>query len=61
MGMNKNTTAKILTGLILALASTGALAQTALQQLGAEAGDDTVALARQLKDVRSMDSGRPRP
>jgi hypothetical protein len=55
--MNKNTTVNILTGLILALASTGALAQTALQQLGAEAGNDTVALARQFQDVRAMDAG----
>lgn len=51
--MNKN----ILTGLILALAVSGAAAQTALQQLGAEAGNDTVALAREFKDVRAMDAG----
>src|SRR3954465_13340195 len=50
--MNKNT---ILTGLILALAAPGAAAQTALQQLGAEAGSDTVALSRQFQDVRVMD------
>jgi hypothetical protein len=51
--MNKN----ILTGLILALAVSAAAAQTALQQLGAEAGNDTVALAREFKDVRAMDAG----
>lgn len=44
-----------LTGLILALAAAGASAQTALQQLGAEAGNDTVALAREFKDMRAMD------
>ncbi|HXS99325.1 MAG TPA: hypothetical protein VN915_01475 [Elusimicrobiota bacterium] len=49
--MNKIT----LTGLILALAATGAAAQTALQQLGAEAGNDTVALAREFQSVRAMD------
>ena len=54
--MKKNTTVNILTGIILALAATGASAQ-ALMQLGAEAGNDTVALAQQLKDVRSMDAG----
>ena len=51
--MNKN----ILTGLLLALAVSGAAAQTALQQLGAEAGNDTVAIAREFKDVRAMDTG----
>ena len=56
--MNKNTTISILTGIILALAATGAKAQSALTQLGAEAGNDTVALAQQLKDVRSMDAGQ---
>jgi hypothetical protein len=50
--MNKNTTIKVLTGILLALA-TGASAQTALQQLGAEAGNDTVALARQFQDMRA--------
>jgi hypothetical protein len=55
--MNKNTTVIILTGFILALAATGAKAQSALTQLGAEAGNDTVALAQQLKDVRTMDAG----
>lgn len=55
--MNKNKTVIILTGIILALAATGAKAQSALTQLGAEAGNDTVALAQQLKDVRAMDAG----
>ncbi|HEX4048253.1 MAG TPA: hypothetical protein VH309_10485 [Elusimicrobiota bacterium] len=55
--MNKNTTAQILTGLILALAAGGAMAQqTALQQLGAAAGDDTVAIAQEFKTVRAMDA-----
>lgn len=54
--MNKNTTVTILTGILLAL-GTGAMAQSALQQLGAEAGDDTVALAQQFKDVRAMNAG----
>jgi hypothetical protein len=49
--MNKIT----LTGLILALAAAGASAQTALQQLGAEAGNDTVAIARDFQQVRAMD------
>ena len=49
--MNKIT----LTGLILLLAAAGASAQTALQQLGAEAGNDTVSLAREFQQVRKMD------
>lgn len=55
--MNKNKTVIILTGIILALAATGAKAQSALTQLGAEAGNDTVALAQQFKDMRAMDAG----
>jgi hypothetical protein len=55
--MNKNTTIHLLTGLLLALASSGAMAQTALQQLGAEAGSDTVSIARDLKAMRAMDAG----
>jgi hypothetical protein len=55
--MNKNKTVVILTGIILALAATGAKAQSALTQLGAEAGNDTVALASQFKDMRAMDAG----
>ena len=57
--MNKNTTVNLLTGILLALASTGAIAQTALQQLGAEAGNDTVAIARDFKTLRAMDAGQP--
>lgn len=54
--MNKNTKVHLLTGLILALAAGGAMAQqTALQQLGAEAGDDTVAIAQEFKNARAMD------
>jgi hypothetical protein len=56
--MNKNTALPLLTGIILALASTGAAAQTALLQLGAAAGADTAALAQQFKDVRAMESVR---
>ena len=55
--MNTNKTVIILTGIILALAATGAKAQSALTQLGAEAGNDTVALASQFKDMRAMDAG----
>ncbi len=55
--MNKNTTVNILTGILLALASTGAMAQTALQQLGAEAGNDTVALARDFQALRASNAG----
>jgi len=49
--MNKIT----LTGLILLLAAAGASAQTALQQLGAEAGNDTVSLARDFQQLRALD------
>ena len=49
--MNKIT----LTGLILLLAAAGASAQTALQQLGAEAGNDTESLARDFQQLRKMD------
>jgi hypothetical protein len=56
--MNKNTPAKILTGILLALASSGAMAQqTALQQLGAEAGVDAASMTQQFKNVRAMDAG----
>ena len=56
--MNKKTSAAILAGLVLALASSGAAAQSALRQLGAEAGNDTVALAQDFKDMRAMNAGR---
>ena len=51
--MNKNTTT-LLTGIILALASAGAAAQSALQQLGSEAGIDAAPLAVQMKFVHDM-------
>jgi hypothetical protein len=54
--MNKNTTIKILTGITLALTSTGAMAQTALLQLGSEAGFNTAAIAAQLQAVRAADA-----
>ena len=55
--MNKNTSIKILTGIILALTSTGALAQSALSQLGAESGIETAAISSQLQAARSADAG----
>ena len=55
--MNKNTTVHLLTGLILALASSGAMAQSALQQLGAEAGVEAAPLIRQMQTVRILDAG----
>jgi len=56
--MNKNITVTVLTGIILALAPCGAMAQSALQQLGSEAGVDAGALTQQLKNVRAMDAGQ---
>ena len=55
--MNKNTSIKILTGLILALASSGALAQSALSQLGSESGLETAPLAAQIQAARAADAG----
>jgi hypothetical protein len=57
--MNNNTTIKILTGLILALASTGAMAQSALQQLGEQAGVEVAPLAQQMKEVRAEQAHGP--
>jgi hypothetical protein len=54
--MNKNISIKILTGIMLALAPTGALAQSALSQLGTESGIETAAIAAQLQAARTADA-----
>ncbi|MFI5361625.1 MAG: hypothetical protein ACHQ49_06625 [Elusimicrobiota bacterium] len=50
--MKKNMTVSLLTGIILSLAAYGAAAQSALQQLGAEAGVDAAPLTRQFAAAR---------
>ena len=52
--MSKNATVKVLTGVFLALASSGAMAQSALQQLGEEAGIDAAPLHVQMKFVHDL-------
>ena len=54
--MKKNTTITILTGAALALASTGALAQSALSQLGSEAGINAASLVAQMQSARAADA-----
>jgi hypothetical protein len=57
--MNNNTAAKILTGILFALASSGAMAQSALQQLGEQTGADVAPLSQQMKDARAEQARGP--
>jgi hypothetical protein len=54
--MNKNSSLKVLAGILLAAASSNAMAQSALRQLGRDAGIDAAPLAAQMQAVRAIDA-----